>query len=81
MPPIHNRDQLAFFGESVITVSTAGGRWVTPPNRAVWMPPLVLHETSASAEVTMHSVFVREDLAATLPQAVTLWRCRRCCVR
>lgn len=35
------------------------------------MPPLVLHETSASADVTMHSVFVRADLAATLPRAVT----------
>lgn len=67
----HSRGQLAFSGESVITVSTAGGRWVTPPNRAVWIPPQVFHETSASADVTMHSVFVREDLTATLPQAVT----------
>ena len=81
LPPIHCRGQLAFSGESVITASTAGGRWVTPPNRAVWIPPLVFHETSASADVTMHSVFVRADLAATLPQAVTRWRCRRCCVR
>ena len=67
----HSRGQLAFSGEGVITVSTAGGRWVTPPNRAVWIPPQVFHETSAAADVTMHSVFVDESLAASLPQAVT----------
>jgi AraC-like DNA-binding protein len=67
----HSRGQLAFSGEGVITVSTAGGRWVTPPNRAVWIPPRVFHETSAAVDIHLHSVFVREDLARTLPQAVT----------
>jgi AraC-like DNA-binding protein len=67
----HRRGQLAFSGEGVITVSTAGGRWVTPANRAVWVPPMVFHETSAAVGVKMHSVFLREDVAATLPQAVT----------
>jgi len=46
-----------------------------PADWAVWIPPLVFHETSASADVSMHSVFVREDLAATLPQAVTAAAC------
>lgn len=67
----HSRGQLAFSGEGVITVTTAGGRWVTPPNRAVWIPPLVFHETSAVADVTMHSVFVQDNIAAGLPRAVT----------
>ncbi len=67
----HRRGQLAFSGEGVITVSTAGGRWVTPPNRAVWVPPMVFHETSAAVGVRMHSVFLREDVAQTLPGAVT----------
>lgn len=67
----HSRGQLAFSGQDVITVTTVGGRWVTPPNRAVWIPPSVFHETSAVADVTMHSVFVQEDMAARLPKAVT----------
>src|SRR5262245_25373621 len=36
-------DQLAYASRGVMTVVTAEGTWVVPPNRAVWIPEGVLH--------------------------------------
>jgi len=67
----HRRGQLAYSGEGVISVVTSGGRWVTPANRAVWIPPGVPHQTLAEPDTRMHSVYIREDLSQFLPKAVT----------
>ena len=39
----HPRDQLVYAQSGVMTVMTADGTWVVPPNRAVWMPAGVRH--------------------------------------
>ncbi|OLF52645.1 AraC family transcriptional regulator [Pseudomonas chlororaphis] len=40
----HRRAQLLYGATGVMQVSTRQGRWVVPPQHAVWIPPLVAHE-------------------------------------
>lgn len=35
----HRRAQLLYGATGVMQVSTTNGRWVVPPQRAVWIPP------------------------------------------
>jgi AraC-like DNA-binding protein len=64
----HRRAQLVFSGENVVTVTTGRSRIVVPPNRGVWVPPEVPHETVGHGVIHMHSVFVRPDHAQHLPK-------------
>jgi AraC-like DNA-binding protein/mannose-6-phosphate isomerase-like protein (cupin superfamily) len=40
----HRRAQLLYGTTGAMQVSTTNGRWVVPPQRAVWIPPRVAHE-------------------------------------
>ena len=44
----HKRAQLVFASTGVIVVRTRQGTWVIPPQRAVWVPGAVEHETRPS---------------------------------
>lgn len=43
----HRRAQLVHAAEGVLTVSTAAGRWVAPPQRAVWVPAGLSHAVAS----------------------------------
>ncbi len=43
----HRRAQLVHAAEGVLVITTAMGRWVAPPQRAVWVPPGVPHAVSS----------------------------------
>ncbi|HPI63353.1 MAG TPA: AraC family ligand binding domain-containing protein, partial [Alphaproteobacteria bacterium] len=43
----HRRAQLVHASQGVIHVQTTEGRWVVPPQRAVWILPDVLHQVSS----------------------------------
>jgi len=64
----HRRAQLVFSGENVVTVTTGRTRIVVPPNRGVWVPPEVPHETMGHSVIRMQSVFVRPDHLDGLPE-------------
>jgi AraC-like DNA-binding protein len=55
-----------------MTVTTRDGRFVVPPQRGVWVPPLTEHRIRMTGEVAMRTVYVARRLAAKLPKA--------CCV-
>ena len=63
----HRRAQLVSFGENVVTVTTGRIRIVVPPNRGVWVPPEIPHETMGHGVIRMQSVFVRPDHLEGLP--------------
>src|SRR5688572_33364705 len=43
-PPHHHIEgQLLFATRGVMLVETEGNRWVIPPQRALWLPPLQIH--------------------------------------
>ncbi|HPU50795.1 MAG TPA: helix-turn-helix transcriptional regulator [Burkholderiaceae bacterium] len=68
-PHLHERAQLIFAARGVMTVSTDAGSWAVPPQRAVWMPGGVRHEIRMSGDVSMRTLYVRADAAASLPPA------------
>lgn len=63
----HRTGQLVFSGENVITVRTQRSRIVVPPNRGVWVPPGVPHETQGHGLIHMHSLFVHPDHMEGMP--------------
>ncbi len=59
----HRRGQFAFAARGTISVATASGRWLVPPQRACWVPADVAHEMTMSGPVTMLNTFVAADAA------------------
>src|SRR6202046_3552571 len=58
----HEDHQLAWASAGVLTVLTEGATWVLPPTRALWIPAGLPHETGASGQATMRSVYVPPGL-------------------
>jgi AraC-like DNA-binding protein len=48
-------------------VSTDDGVWVVPPQRALWMPPRVRHSIVMTGDVTMRTLYLRDDAARGMP--------------
>lgn len=48
VPHRHRRHQLLYADAGVVTVLTADGRWVCPPERAVWVPGGTEHAVQAA---------------------------------
>jgi AraC-like DNA-binding protein len=70
-PHRHSRDQLAYASHGVMTVQTSSGSWVTPADRAIWIPAGSEHLIVMSGHVALRSLYFRPGLTG-LPSA--------CCV-
>lgn len=70
----HRRAQLLYASAGVMTVTTATGTWVVPPQQAVWVPARVTHRVRANGPLTMRTLYVLvgPDNAEGLPAS--------CCV-
>lgn len=65
-------DQLVFATHGVMTVETAEGAWVIPPQRALWLPAGVSHAVRMSGRVTLRTLFFRpRSSAGRLPRRCT----------
>jgi AraC-like DNA-binding protein len=64
----HLRAQLVYASAGVMTVATAGGTWVVPPQQAVWMPAGVAHEVRAAGPLSLRSLYIHPDAARGLPE-------------
>ena len=69
-PHRHTRGQLLRAAAGVVMVATESGRWMVPPDHALWLPPRQAHSVEMLGSVTMHSVYVAEQSAEMLPQQV-----------
>jgi AraC-like DNA-binding protein len=69
---VHNRAQLLYAIQGVMSIRSATGFWVVPPSRAVWLTAGVAHDVRMSGEVKMRTVFVDPNAAPHLPA--------KCCV-
>lgn len=69
----HARGQFAYAAQGAMTVRTAAGNWIVPPQCAVWLPAEVPHEMQMNGEVRMLNAFV--DPHARQPDLPA-----RCCV-
>jgi AraC-like DNA-binding protein len=68
----HDKDQLVYASQGVMTVQTGMGTWVIPTHRAVWIPAGVDHSITMAGKVAMRTLYFRPGLVRRLPQA--------CCV-
>jgi len=59
----HRDHQLAWAATGVLIVHTAGGSYVLPPTRALWIPAGTVHETLAAGEAAMRTAYLRADRA------------------
>jgi AraC-like DNA-binding protein len=68
----HDRDQLVYASQGVMTVRTGKGTWVVPTHRAVWIPETIPHSITMSGRVAMRTLYLKARLVRSLP--------RDCCV-
>lgn len=54
----HGRGQLLYALSGVVMVSTGSGRWMVPPDHAMWIPAGVEHGVEMLGAVRMHSAYV-----------------------
>lgn len=57
----HDRHQLAWAADGVLTVVDGTHTWVLPPTRALWIPAGVVHETIAAEKATMRTLYLKPE--------------------
>ncbi len=62
-PHRHSRAQLLHACRGVVLVSSAAGRWMIPPDHAVWIPAGVEHAVTMLGPVRMQSLYVLPEMA------------------
>jgi AraC-like DNA-binding protein len=60
-PHMHREAQLVFAIKGMMQVTTPGGRWLVPPDRAVWVPARLEHSIDVLADIEMRTLYF--DLA------------------
>ncbi|WGS54236.1 helix-turn-helix transcriptional regulator [Paraburkholderia sp. D15] len=68
-PHAHSSAQLLYAISGVMIVRVAGGSWIVPTGRAVWVPGGVRHEIQIASDAQVRTVYVAAgaDACATLP--------------
>lgn len=68
----HDRAQLVFAKDGIMRVATEQGTWVVPPQRAVWLPPRIMHEILFASPGSMRTLYFEPTLCDTTPQNCTV---------
>ena len=66
-PHRHDWSQLIYARAGVMTVATAAGAWVVPPQRAVWVPAGTEHAIHCATPLSMRALFLARGLRRALP--------------
>lgn len=64
----HNRAQLIYVEFGMVSVSTTQGRWIVPPDHALWVPVDVEHSVDVRKNSGMRSIYVKPDIGVPLPE-------------
>lgn len=65
----HWRAQFLYAVSGVLAVATDLGRWIVPPDRAVWIPPGVSHEVTMLSPAHLLSLYAAPAHIQALPRA------------
>ncbi|MFI4976713.1 MAG: AraC family transcriptional regulator [Caulobacterales bacterium] len=65
----HPWGQLAYATSGVMRVVTPGVAWLSPPTRAIWLPPQLPHEIWMQGETAMRTLYIAPEPASALPAA------------
>lgn len=69
-PHSHDRHQLLHAISGVLMVATPAGRWIVPPEHALWLPAGCVHSVQMLGAVRMRSVYVRADTPGDAPRVL-----------
>lgn len=64
----HDWGQLVYASTGVVSVNTPHGNYLVPPQRAVWVPPMLEHEVASSLGAQLASVYIDRSEIAGLPE-------------
>jgi AraC-like DNA-binding protein len=67
-PHHHDRAQLVYGATGMMMVETRQGRWVVPPDRAVWIPGGMEHNLRMLTAVTTITIWVEPEKKSRLPE-------------
>ena len=69
--PEHRHDwvQLSYALSGVLAVRTAGGSFIAPPQRAIWIPAGVEHQVTTSSRAEMRSLYIERGACARQDEA------------
>src|SRR5438128_567267 len=65
----HRRAQLVYGASGIMMVATEQGRWIVPPDRAVWIPGGIRHDLRMVTAVTTVTLWVEPDAVEDLSAA------------
>jgi len=69
----HRRGQLIYAASGVMEVNAGNTLWRVPPQRAVWMPPQIIHSMRAHGTVALRTAYLPpEALSGQFPQTPCL---------
>src|ERR1700689_3307187 len=54
---MHREAQLVYAARGTMQVTTPEGRWLVPPDRAVWVPALLEHSSDMLADIQMRTLY------------------------
>ncbi|MBI4045544.1 MAG: helix-turn-helix transcriptional regulator [Devosia nanyangense] len=69
-PHHHTRAQLLYARTGVVMVTSVVGRWMVPPEHALWIPPDIQHSVEMLAGVNMLSIYVQPGAVPDLPDEI-----------
>src|SRR6201991_2304116 len=64
---MHREAQLVYAARGTMQVTTPKGRWLVPPDRAVWVPAFLEHSIDVLADIEMRTLYF--DMAWLTRQA------------
>src|SRR5450755_3673386 len=76
---MHREAQLVYAARGTMQVTTPKGRWLVPPDRAVWVPALLEHSIDVLADIQMRTLYFdvawlkREDRSESLDCEFVVW--------
>lgn len=68
----HRRSQLLYARSGVVMVATAAGRWMVPPEHAMWIPAGIEHSVEMLGDVEMHSTYLDPGVPGPAAQGLTV---------
>lgn len=64
----HQRAQLVYASQGVMSVTTRSASFVVPPQRAVWMPRETEHRVEAHSDVAIRTLYIDPHVLTSLPE-------------
>lgn len=74
LPHRHSWGQLNVVEEGVIEISVDGKPYLSPPQYAIWIPPLVEHTSYSRQRVSYRALYLNPRLSALLPDEPCMLR-------